>query len=131
MRFSVCGHNTYSDDWAQEGRWLVPLMHRATPQTVFSIIADENSDAASATNKQLPLPSMTERKRNQILHSQGNAGIDGKGIGYRSSETPKLEECRKRKFPFSTENSGIVQYSMGSPKISKIQQIYRYVKIMN
>lgn len=98
-------------------------MHRVTPQTVFSVIADDNADTANSSNKQLPLPSMTERKRTQSQH--GATVADGKAIGYRSSDTPKLEECRKRKFAFCSESGGMMQYSMGPPKISKIQQIYR------
>lgn len=99
-------------------------MHRTAPQTVFSVIADNNADAASATNSQLPIPSMTERKRNSSQHIQGATGADSKAMGYKL-ETSKLEDCRKRKFAFCPESSGMMQYSMGPPKISKIQQIYR------
>lgn len=113
------------DDWAQEGRWLAPLIHRATPQTIFSLVANEGADAASVSNKQLPIPQMTERRRNPNPHVQGVTSADNKTVGYKSSDTPKLEECRKRKFPFYSDNGGMMQYSMGPPKISKIQQLYR------
>lgn len=100
-------------------------MHRATPQTMFSVIADDNADTANASNKQLPLPSMTERKRNQNQYGQGVAHTDGKSMSYRTNDNQKLEECRKRKFTLCSESSGLPQYTMGPPKISKIQQIYR------
>lgn len=123
----MCGHNTYLDEWAQEGRWLIPLMQRSTPQTAYSIIADEVAETANATNKQLPHPAMTERKRNQSQYVQGATVIDNnKTMGYRLPDAPKMEDCRKRKLGFCPESSGVVQYPMGPPKISKIQQIYRY-----
>lgn len=108
---------------------MVSLINRTTPQTVFSVIADDNADAASTSNKQLPLPSMTERKRTQSQHGQG-ATVDSKTLGYRSSDSPKLEETRKRKFAFCSESSNMIPYSMGPPKISKIQQIYRYINVI-
>lgn len=104
---------------------MVSMINRATPQTVFSVIADDSADAASTSNKQLPLPSMTERKRTQSQHGQGATVVDNKTLGYRSSDSLKLEETRKRKFAFCSENSGMLPYAMGPPKISKIQQIYR------
>lgn len=127
---SVCGHNTYLDEWAQEGRWLVPLMQRSVPQTAFSIIADEVAESASSSNKQLPYPAMTERKRTQNQHMQGAAVADNKPLGYRLPESPKMEDCRKRKLAFCPETSGLVQYPMGPPKISKIQQIYRFIVVL-
>lgn len=106
-------------------------MQRSTPQTAFSIIADEAAETASASNKQLPFPALTERKRNQNQHLQG-AGIadNNKSLGYRMPDAQKMEDCRKRKLGFCPENSGMSQYPMGPPKISKIQQIYRYSNIL-
>lgn len=122
---SVSGQNGVSEDWAQEGRRLIPLMPRAAPQTAYSAIADHVADAASMNNKQLPHPANTERKRNQNQQTQNNVPDSNRSVQYRLTESPKLEESKKRKLPFVTENSSLSQHLMGPPKLSKIQQIYR------
>lgn len=123
--FSVNAQNEYTNDWAQEGRRVIPLMPRMAPQTAFSAIADELAENADQNNKQLPLPANTERKRSMILQSNQNvSGECNKGSSFRVNEQPKHEEIRKRKF---SENSTLAQHLLGptSNKISKIQQIYR------
>lgn len=110
------------DEWAQEGRRLIPLMPRTTPQTAYSIIADDVADSASASNKQLPPPAMTERKRSQVQQTVSMTE-SGKTVGYRLPEVGKMEDCKKRKMSFCPDSTGV--YPMGPPKMSRIQQIYR------
>lgn len=52
-----------TDEWALEGRRLVPLMPRTVPQTAYSVIADDEANKASIENEKLPHPASTERKR--------------------------------------------------------------------
>lgn len=52
-----------TDEWALEGRRLIPLMPRLAPQTAYSIIADDEANKVSVENEKLPLPANTERKR--------------------------------------------------------------------
>lgn len=100
-------------------------MPRVAPQTAYSAIADEVADATSKTNKQLPLPSNTERKRQSPISSQPNSAETTNKLLFRIPEFPKAEESKKRKFPLGVENSSLAQHLMCPPKISRIQQIYR------
>lgn len=124
--YSISGQNGYLDDWAQEGRRAVPLMPRTAPQTAFTAIADEVADTASMNNKQLPLPVATERKRNQNQQVQIGIPENSKNMQFRTPEPLKLEDSKKRKLPLFGENSNLAQHLMGPPKVSKIQQIYRF-----
>lgn len=71
-----------TDEWAQEGRRLVPLMPRMVPQTAYSVIADEEANKASIENEKLPPPSSTERKR----PLQTNTSEPNRNIQYATSE---------------------------------------------
>lgn len=101
-------------------------MPRVAPQTAFSAIADEIADSASKINRQLPTPSSTERKRfPPVSVEQQNVGIEGNKSVFRIPDLPKNEECKKRKLPGGVESSSLAQHLIGSPKISRIQQLYR------
>ncbi|XP_045471442.1 BRCA2-interacting transcriptional repressor EMSY [Harmonia axyridis] len=123
IAFHVNAQNEYNSDWAQEGRRVIPLMPRMAPQTAFSAMADEVAENADLSNKQLPLPANTERKRSMIVQSNQNILGDCNKGSFRINEQPKHEELRKRKF---SENSSLAQHLLGpSNKMSRIQQIYR------
>ncbi|XP_018562629.1 BRCA2-interacting transcriptional repressor EMSY isoform X2 [Anoplophora glabripennis] len=47
IAYHVTGHTESLEDWAQEGRRLVPLLPRTAPQTAFSALADETAEVAS------------------------------------------------------------------------------------
>ncbi|KAJ8916272.1 hypothetical protein NQ315_016412 [Exocentrus adspersus] len=108
IAYHVTGHTESLDDWAQEGRRIVPLLPRTAPQTAFSALADETAEAATQSNKQLPPPSSTERKRQTATQS---AGIP-----------PKAEDGKKRKA--CTEGSSLAQHLL-APKVCRIQQLQR------
>lgn len=113
------------EEWALEGRRLVPLLPRVPPQTPFSVIADEASESASLYNKQLPLPFNTERKRplpQTVIPTTQVAETNGKSA-FRVPDTPK-EEHKRRKCHSVGETSSLAQHLLG-PKLTKIQQIYR------
>lgn len=114
-----------NDEWLQEGRRLIPLMPRIAPQTAYSAIADEVADSTSKTNKQLPLPSNTERKRQSPILPQTSSTESQNKLLFRVPDFPKTEECKKRKFSMGVENSSLAQHLMCPPKVSRIQQIYR------
>lgn len=98
------------------------------PQTSFSAIADEISEVADQNNRQLPVPSATERRRlpmQQASVSQTSLADSVKQPPFRMPEPPKVEENKKRKLPVTTENSSLAQHLLGPSKISRIQQLYR------
>lgn len=125
IAYHVSGQRTTCDEWAIEGRRLCPLMPRIAPQTAFSAIADEVADSTSKINKQLPSPSSTERKRPPVSVAQCVMPENAGKAVFRVPEPPKGEESKKRKLPVGVENSSLAQHLMGSPKMSRIQQIYR------
>ncbi|KAJ8958914.1 hypothetical protein NQ318_019683 [Aromia moschata] len=105
IAYHVTGHTESLEDWAQEGRRLVPLLPRTAPQTAFSALADETADAANQSNKQLPSPKAP----------------------FRIPDPPKAEESKKRKVPICPENSSLAQHLL-TPKFCRIQQLYRRTK---
>ncbi|XP_019759585.2 BRCA2-interacting transcriptional repressor EMSY [Dendroctonus ponderosae] len=114
------------EDWAQEGRRLVPLLPRTPPQTSYSVVADDASDAAVLSNKQLPLPAHTERKRPlpQSVNAVSNsAEANGKSGAFRVPDIPK-DDVKRRKCHSVGETSSLAQHLLG-PKLTKIQQLYR------
>jgi hypothetical protein len=115
------------EDWAQEGRRCVPLIPRLAPQTAYSAIADEAAETANQTNKQLPYPACTERKRPPSQPTLQMMPETSKGASFRVPETPKSDDNKKRKMPICTENSSLAQHLLGPPKMSRTQQIYRHV----
>ncbi|XP_030753533.1 BRCA2-interacting transcriptional repressor EMSY-like [Sitophilus oryzae] len=124
IAYHVTGQLSSLEDWALEGRRLVPLLPRVPPQTPYSIIADEASDTAVQYNSQLPLPANTERKRpaTSPVPSVSTNDVAGKTQTFRVPEVPK-EDFKKRK-SYAGENSSLAQHLLGN-KISRIQQIYR------
>jgi hypothetical protein len=46
-------------EWAIEGRRLVPLMPRLTPQTAFTALANKIANVTAAENAKLPPPQTT------------------------------------------------------------------------
>lgn len=124
--FSITGHTASSEDWAQEGRRLVPLLLRTAPQTAYSALADEVAETAFHCNKQLPLPSTTERKRQTIAQVSTTGQENMKSLPFRVPDPPKVEENKKRKLQMNPENSSLAQHLL-SPKFCRIQQLYRFV----
>lgn len=115
------------DDWAQEGRRIIPLLPRTMPHTCYSALADDIADVTSQSNKQLPSPSCTERKRLQNpppTVAECNSKVQ---VPFRIPEAPikAQEESKKRKLPVCTENSSLAQHLLGPAKMSRIQQLYR------
>lgn len=104
---------------------MIPLMPRIAPQTVYSAIADEIADSTSKSNKQLPLPSNTERKRQSPVAPQTSSTESQNKLLFRVPDFPKNEESKKRKFSMGVENNSLAQHLLCSPKVSRIQQIYR------
>ncbi|EFA04488.2 BRCA2-interacting transcriptional repressor EMSY [Tribolium castaneum] len=125
IAYHVTGLTESLEDWAQEGRRSVPLLPRMAPQTAYSAIADEAAENANQTNKQLPYPAATERKRPPMQPPVPTAPETSKGAQFRVPETPKIEDSKKRKLPICTENSSLAQHLLGPPKMSRTQQIYR------
>ncbi|KAG5876868.1 BRCA2-interacting transcriptional repressor EMSY [Gonioctena quinquepunctata] len=125
IAYHVTGHTESLDEWAQEGRRLVPLLPRTAPQTVFSAVADEAAEHASQCNTHLPSPFNTERKRSIVTQMQPSVGSENcKMMPFRIPDLPKADESKKRKLSSGTENSSLAQHLL-SPKFSKIQQLYR------
>lgn len=104
------------------------MLPRVPPQTPYTIIADDASEAAVQYNKQLPLPANTERKRSatSLSPSGSNNETVGKSQTFRVPEVPK-DDFKKRKSHIG-ENSSLAQHLLG-PKLSRIQQIYRLVEM--
>lgn len=127
IAYHITGQLNSLEDWAQEGRRLIPLLPRIPPQTPYSVVADEASETAAQQNKHLPLPANTERKRpstpQSVIPNQPLAEPGGKPQIFRVPEIPK-DEPKKRKGQNVNENSSLAQHLLG-PKLSKIQQIYR------
>ncbi|XP_060518255.1 BRCA2-interacting transcriptional repressor EMSY [Cylas formicarius] len=129
IAYHITGQSATLEDWAQEGRRLVPLLPRVPPQTSYSVIADEVSDVAGQLNKQLPLPSHTDRKRPITTQSMSGASqeVAIKTQTFRVPDVPK-DDMKKRKISIPSENSSLAQHLLGpnsGNKLSKIQQIYR------
>lgn len=102
-------------------------MLRSAPQTAFSALADEVAETAYQCNRQLPLPSTTERKRQAVSQVNPNIQENTKTtIPFRVPDPPKSEETKKRKLQLNPENSSLAQHLL-SPKFCRIQQLYRYV----
>ncbi|XP_044268475.1 BRCA2-interacting transcriptional repressor EMSY [Tribolium madens] len=125
IAYHVTGLSESLEDWAQEGRRSVPLLPRMAPQTAYSAIADEAAETANQTNKQLPHPASTERKRTPVQPPVQTIPETSKAAQFRVPETPKIEDSKKRKLPICTENSSLAQHLLGPPKMSRTQQIYR------
>ncbi|XP_066141227.1 BRCA2-interacting transcriptional repressor EMSY [Euwallacea fornicatus] len=128
IAYHISGQLNSLEDWAQEGRRLVPLLPRALPQTSYSEVADEASEAAFQSNKQLPLPAHTERKRPQPQSTSPAPVLNetnGKTSSFRMPELPR-DEPKRRKCNSMGEGSSLAQHLLG-PKLTKIQQIYRQV----
>lgn len=124
--FSNTGRINSLEDWAQEGRRLVPLLPRAPAQTPYSVIADDASDAAVQFNRQLPFPANTERKRpvaQTVTPTVAPAETCGKPLTFRVPDVPK-DEPKRKKSHSAGESSSLAQHLLG-PKLTKIQQIYR------
>ncbi|XP_063922531.1 BRCA2-interacting transcriptional repressor EMSY isoform X2 [Zophobas morio] len=125
IAYHVTGLTESLEDWAQEGRRSVPLIPRMAPQTAYSAIADEVAESANLTNKQLPHPASTERKRPPSQPALQLVPETSKGASFRVPDTPKSDDSKKRKMPICTENSSLAQHLLGAPKMSRTQQIYR------
>ncbi|KAJ8975838.1 hypothetical protein NQ317_001235 [Molorchus minor] len=98
IAYHITGHGESLEDWAQEGRRLVPLLPRTAPQTAFSALADETAEVATQCNKQLPLPSSTERKRQTVTQLSAAATTEtSKTVPFRIPDPPKAEENKKEK----------------------------------
>lgn len=117
------------EDWAQEGRRPISTLPRMAPQTVYSAIADEVAETACQTNKQLPHPALTERKRPLSQPSVPMISDTTKGLPFRIPETPKNDDNKKRKHTICPDNSSLAQHLLGSPKISRTPQVYRSVRV--
>ncbi|XP_074042716.1 uncharacterized protein isoform X2 [Leptinotarsa decemlineata] len=125
IAYHITGRSESLDEWAQEGRRLVPLLPRTAPQTVFGAVADEAAESANQSNKQLPSPSNTERKRHAVSQIQPNMILETtKNSSFRIPDPPKADECKKRKLMSNNENSSLAQHLL-APKLCRIQQLYR------
>lgn len=127
IAYHITGQFESLEEWAQEGRRLVPLLPRQPPQTLYSAIANDAAESASQCNKLLPSPANTERKRPVVSPVTTMAIPEtGKTISFRVPELPKQDESvnKKRKLVGVTETANITQ-NLLSPKLCRIQQIYR------
>ncbi|XP_056644631.1 BRCA2-interacting transcriptional repressor EMSY isoform X1 [Diorhabda sublineata] len=127
IAYHITGQIESLEEWAQEGRRLVPLLPRQAPQTLYSAIANDVAESASQSNKLLPSPANTERKRPVVSPITTIANPDTcKNISFRVPEPPKQDENvnKKRKLVGVTENANIT-HNLLSPKLCRIQQIYR------
>nr|XP_022920560.1 BRCA2-interacting transcriptional repressor EMSY [Onthophagus taurus] len=126
IAYHVSGQKITTEEWALEGRRLVPLMQRVVPQTAYSAIADEMADISNKHNRQLPNPSSTERKRPASSTSPMSISDINKSTPFRNTENSiKLEDGKKRKLPINLDGPSLSPHIMGPPKMSRIQQIYR------
>ncbi|XP_031344644.1 BRCA2-interacting transcriptional repressor EMSY isoform X1 [Photinus pyralis] len=125
IAYFSCGQVETSDEWIKEGRRLISLMPRVAPQTIYSAIADEVADNASANNEQLSHPTQSERKRGSTSSQaqSNNVPESSRAQVFRTGDGFKNEDSKKRKLAFGVEHSSLAQ--LGPSKISKIQQIYR------
>lgn len=121
--YQVNNHNEFSEEWAQEGRRSVSLVPRMSPQTGYSVIADELSEAANQSNK-LPLSTSSDRKRIAVSHPNQILN-DGKSNMFKLPDGSKHDDSKKRKLSICPENSTLAQHLLGTPKITRIQQIYK------
>lgn len=83
------------------------------------------AESAIQCNKQLPLPSNTERKRQAVSQMNPIMQENSRNLPFRVPDPPKSEETKKRKLQMTPENSSLAQHLL-SPKFSRIQQLYRY-----
>ncbi|CAH1996449.1 unnamed protein product [Acanthoscelides obtectus] len=137
IAYHVTGNTETVDDWAQEGRRLVPLLPRTAPQTALSALADETAEVASQCNKQLPAPNNTERRRLPVVTGQPQQShppttaastSEASGVGssksamqFRIPEPPKPED-KKRKL---VQDTGNLAQQLISPRLCRIQNLYR------
>ncbi|CAG9814121.1 unnamed protein product [Phaedon cochleariae] len=127
IAYHITGQSESVDEWAQEGRRLVPLLPRTPPQTLYSSVADDVGESASQSNRQLPLPSNTERHKPSVIQIPiiTAAETASKSVPFRIPDPPKGEEnTKKRKLAGSSENSSLAQQLL-TPKLCRIQQLYR------
>ena len=71
--FSVCGNTNNENDWAKEGRRIIPLLKRATPITAFTSVADNGAENAANLNKTLPSPLNTKSETKRKAYSPAYA----------------------------------------------------------
>nr|CAI5862556.1 unnamed protein product [Callosobruchus analis] len=136
IAYHVTGSTDTLEDWAQEGRRLVPLLPRTAPQTALSALADEAADVASQCNKQLPVPTSTERRRPPVVSGQPQpphhpattaasvsdvSGASKSTIQFRVPDPPKPDD-KKRKLAQDTSN---LAQQLISPRLCRIQNLYR------
>lgn len=119
---SITGHAETSEDWAKEGRRLVPLLPRTAPQTAFSAFADEIAETASQCNKQIPTTSTNIERKRPTPPIIPIVPETSKTIPFRIPDLPKSDENKKRKL--QPENSSLAQHLL-APKVCRIQQLYR------
>ncbi|KAL1497103.1 hypothetical protein ABEB36_008115 [Hypothenemus hampei] len=124
VAYHMTGEISSFEEWTREGRRVVPLLPRSTPQTPYSVVADEASDFATQHNKQLPFPVNTERKRALIQTFANPTTVVETNGSFRVPEVPKDDLVKKRKYHSIGETSSLVQHLL-APKPTKIQQIYR------
>ncbi len=72
MLFSFAGAGT-ENEWAREGRRIIPLVRRAVPLTAFSGVADVAKREVEAFNQTLPPPAKT---KTPMLPAKGRRGWD-------------------------------------------------------
>ena len=96
-------------------------MPRVAAQTAYVAIADETADATNKSNNLLPNPSNTERKR-LIGTACQSPVIESKPPQFRIPDSFKCDDKKRRPSP---EGSSSNHNTMGHPKISRVQQIYR------
>lgn len=125
FNYSVTGYEESLEDWAQEGRRPISTLPRMAPQTVYSAIADEVAETACQTNKQLPHPATTERKRPLSQPVLPMMTDMSKGVPFRIPETPKTDDNKKRKQSICTDSSSLAQHLLGASKINRTPQVYR------
>ncbi|CAH0556756.1 unnamed protein product [Brassicogethes aeneus] len=125
VAYHINGQGESLDDWAQEGRRLIPMLPRMAPQTAYTSIADEVADNAAQNNKQLPSPSATERKRTINIATSSVLPEGSSKTSFRIPEPPKFDEAKKRKLSISENSSCLAQHLLGPSKTSRIQQLYR------
>ena len=69
VRFSVSGPNS-ENEWAREGRRIIPLLRRATPINAFSPIADRSKSDIETYNRVLKSPADTRTPKKTKLKSK-------------------------------------------------------------
>ncbi|KER30762.1 hypothetical protein T265_02906 [Opisthorchis viverrini] len=62
---TLCGKEA-SDDWISEGKRIVPILHRPSPETAYLDVANKASQEHSTLNSGLPHPSDTALSESQL-----------------------------------------------------------------